>query len=78
MTKAIRVENADMSDWKVVVQVFDRGAMTEVTDPLTGLKTPCYAPDALVKEYHLDYPTAMTPQHECYITSTRYLVVKEA
>ena len=78
MTKAIRVENADTSDWKVVVQVFDRGLSHQVTDPVTGEVTLCYEPDTLVKEYHLDHPTAMTPQHECYITSTRYLVVKEA
>jgi hypothetical protein len=51
MTKAIRVENADTSSWKVVVQVWDKGH----TDA-NGT-----APDNLVQEYALNYPTAMTP-----------------
>lgn len=33
--------------------------------------------DVLVETLHLDSPTAMTDSR-CYITSTRYLVVKEA
>lgn len=65
MTKHIRIENADTSDWKVVVQVWDKGY-------------PLGNPDVLVKEYNLDYPTAMTPPNDLYITGTRYLVVKEA
>jgi hypothetical protein len=43
MTKAIRVENADTSNHKVVVQVWDKG------DPI----------DTLVREIFLDFPTAM-------------------
>lgn len=62
MTKAIRVENADTSDYKVVVQVWDKGAVGQ--------------PDTLVREIILGYPTAMTPSDLC-IFSTRYLVVKE-
>lgn len=63
MTKKVRVENADGATYKVVVQIWDKGAGE--------------APDVLVREIALDYPTAMTPE-DLYITSTRYLVVKEA
>ena len=62
MTKRIRVENADTSNFKVVVQMWDKGA--------NG------APDVLAKETNLDYPTAMTGD-DVYITDTRYIVVKE-
>ncbi len=65
MTKAIRIENADTSDWKVVVQVWDKGY-------------PEGEPDKLVREIALDYPTAMAGgDGSVYLTSTRYLVVKE-
>lgn len=63
MTKHIRVENADTSDYKVVVEVWDKGQNGE--------------PDTLAKTIELAYPTAMTPS-ELYITSTRYLKVREA
>lgn len=63
MTKAIRVENADSNtSYKVLVQVWDKG--------------PNGQPDTLAYEQNLDYPTAMS--RDLYITSTRYLVVKEA
>jgi len=62
MTKHIRVENADTSDWKVTVEVWDKGQNGE--------------PDTLAFTEDLDYPTAMTSGH-VYLTSTRYLVVKE-
>jgi len=61
MTKAIRVENADTGDYKVVVQLWDKG--------------PEGTPDVLAEEISLDHPTAMT--QGVYIHSTRYLVVKE-
>lgn len=63
MTKQVRIENADTSDWRVVVQVWDKGY-------------PEGEPDKLVREVMLDYPTAIT-DNSVYITSTRYLVVKE-
>lgn len=63
MTKSVRIENADMAAFKVVVEVWDKGPEGE--------------PDVLVRTVELNYPTAMTPQ-DLYITSTRYLVVKEA
>lgn len=62
MTKAVRIENADTANFKVVVQVWDKG--------------PEGAPDMIVQEVNLDYPTAMTSG--LYLTSTRYIVVKEA
>lgn len=64
MTKHVRIENADTSDYKVLVQVWDKGGEGQ--------------PDTLVREVLLQYPTAMTSEHDVYITGTRYLVVKEA
>jgi hypothetical protein len=62
-------ENADTSDYKVIVQIWDKG--------LSGPAEGEYEPDTLVKEIRLDYPTAMTGE-DVYLTSTRYIVVKEA
>lgn len=62
MTKHVRIENADNSNYKVVVQTWDKGQNGE--------------PDTLVEEQALNYPTAMT-HASTYLTSTRYLVVKE-
>lgn len=62
MTKSIRVENACTSNFKVVVEVWDKGLNSQ--------------PDTLVKEIHLDFPTSMTDPG-LYITNSRYLVVKE-
>lgn len=64
MTKQVRIENADMAPYKVVVEVWDKGY-------------PEGTPDTLAKTINLDHPAAMTGS-DCYITSTRYLVVKEA
>lgn len=64
MTKLVRIENADQSTYKVVVEVWDKGY-------------PEGEPDKLAKTINLDHPTAMTGA-DCYLTSTRYLVVKEA
>ena len=63
MTKRVRVENADTSNYKVVVQVWDKG----IDDK----------PDVLVFEYGLTNPCDVT-NDSVYITSTRYLIVKEA
>ncbi len=68
MTKKVRIENADTADYKVIVQIWDKG-------PLGPNDTP--TPDTLAKEIRLDYPTAMTGD-DVYLTSTRYIVVKEA
>lgn len=65
MTKLVRIENADTSAHKVVVEIWDK-AYPEGS-----------APDTLAKTINLDHPTAMTGL-DCYLTSTRYLVVKEA
>lgn len=64
MTKLVRIENADTSAYKVIVEVWDKGY-------------PEGQPDKLAKTVNLDYPTAMTDA-SVYLTSTRYLVVKEA
>jgi hypothetical protein len=66
MTKQVRIENADTSAYKVCVQVWDKAVATTDGVPQS---------DTLVREVLLDYPTAMT--NDVYITSTRYLVVKE-
>lgn len=63
MTKHIRVENADTSDYKVSVEVWDKGY-------------PEGEPDKLAFTENLDYPTAMTSR-SVYLTSTRYVVIKE-
>lgn len=64
MTKRVRIENADTSNHKVVVEIWDKGY-------------PEGEPDKLAKTINLDFPTAMTGD-DCYLTSTRYMVVKEA
>ena len=64
MTKQVRIENAVLSTYKVVVEVWDKGY-------------PEGEPDKLARTIELNHPTAMTGT-DCYITSTRYLVVKEA
>ena len=64
MTKRVRVENADTSTYKVVVQVWDKGY-------------PEGQPDKLAFERILSNPADITGD-DIYITSTRYLVVKEA
>lgn len=64
MTKRVRIENADTANFKVVVQVWDKGY-------------PEGQPDTLVQEIELNNPCDMT-DYNCYITSTRYLIVKEA
>lgn len=64
MTKLIRVENADNSPAKVVVEIWSKSY-------------PEGLPDILERTIELNHPTAMTGM-DCYITSTRYLVVKEA
>ena len=63
MTKTVRIENADMSNYHVVVEVWD---LSNIDGMLT---------DRLVETKVLHNPTQLL---ETYITSTRYLVVKEA
>ena len=64
MTKRVRIENADNASFKVLVQVWDKGY-------------PEGEPDKLVSEQTLHNPCDMTDA-SLYITSTRYIVVKEA
>ena len=63
MTKRVRIENADTADYKVLVQVWDKGY-------------PEGTPDILVQEITLHNPCDMTDA-SVYLTSTRYIVVKE-
>lgn len=62
MTKQVRIENADNSAFKVVVEVWDKGVNGQ--------------PDVKAFERRLDYPTAMA--NDIYLTSTRYFIVREA
>lgn len=64
MTKRVRIENADTSNYKVLVQVWDKGY-------------PEGEPDKLAQEITLNNPCDTTGQ-DVYLTSTRYLVIKEA
>jgi hypothetical protein len=64
MTKRVRIENADTGSFKVLVQVWDKGY-------------PEGEPDKLAQEITLSNPCDMTGQ-DVYLTSTRYLVIKEA
>ena len=63
MTKCVRVENADTAEYKVLVQVWDKGQDGQ--------------PDKLDREILLANPTEMTDA-SVYLTSTRYLIVMEA
>jgi len=62
MTKRVRVENADTSNFKVLVEVWEKGGEGN--------------PDVLIKEVKLENPCSMTDD-SVFLTSTRYLVVKE-
>lgn len=61
MTKCVRIENADTSAYKVVVQVWNKSLDPNV-------------PDILEQEHRLDHPTFLK---ECYIHSGNYLLIKE-
>jgi hypothetical protein len=63
MTKAVRIENADTSNHKVKVMVYD----------MVGAE-PDPAKDRLVMTRDLDSPTQLASE---YIHSTRYIVVAE-
>lgn len=71
MTKQVRIENADTAPYGVIVEVWDKGA--RLPDGMGGFNQ---SPDTLVKTVELNHPTAMTGS-DVYITSTRYLIVKE-
>lgn len=70
MTKTIRIENADTSDYKVIVEVYEMGPTAIAGDRVYLDSTP----DKLVETHELKHPTAMIAP---YITSTRYLVIRE-
>jgi hypothetical protein len=72
MTKQVRIENADTANYKVLVQVWDKGP--QVPDGFGGFNQ---GPDVLQREITLHNPCDMTDS-SVYLTSTRYIVVKEA
>jgi hypothetical protein len=63
MTKAVRIENADNGRERVQVEIFEKDGRGP-------------GQDDLIDTIFLDFPTAMTDSR-VYVTSTRYLVVKE-
>ncbi len=63
MTKHVRIENADTSPYQVVVEIWEKGYTGEA--------------DKKVDEVLLGHPTAITGPN-VYLTSTRYIVVREA
>jgi hypothetical protein len=63
MTKHVRIENADTSNYKVCVEVWNK----DWEDPDDRSK------DVLEKTIELNHPTAMATE---YLT-TRYFIVKE-
>lgn len=65
MTKSVRIENADTSEYKVDVLVYDM-KVPGVIDPVN---------DRLVETQNLPYPTAMSTN---YIHRGRYLIIKES
>ena len=69
MTKKVRIENADTSDHKLVVQVWQKGAT--MPDGLGGTNQ---APDVMASEYAINGSTDMV---DAYVHSGQYLVVRE-
>lgn len=69
MTKKVRIENADTSNHKLVVQVWQKGA--PMPDGLGGTNQ---APDVMSSEYAINGPTDMV---DAYVHSGQYLVVRE-
>ena len=62
MTKLIRIENADIADYKVKVSVFDRNTAEDGQ------------PGYLAETHTLDHPCQMK---DLYIHSGRYVVIEE-
>jgi hypothetical protein len=66
MTKKVRIENADTSNHKLVVQVVRKGIAATDNGP--------NAPDETVSEHAINGPTDMV---EVYVHSGQYLIVRE-
>ena len=66
MTKTVRIENADTSDWKVKVIVQDLRQVGPAAGEQEWVTT---------ETLYLGYPTAMT--NNLYLTSTRRFIVEE-
>lgn len=65
MTKQVRIENADTSEWQVVVEVWQRNY---------NEKGEVAGENVLVESHVLGHPTQML---STYLTSGRWLVVRE-
>jgi hypothetical protein len=65
MTKRVRIENADTSDHKLMVEVWDKGM---------ALESGGVEPDTMVEKIPLMYPTEIL---EKYVHCSRYIVIKE-
>lgn len=66
MTKTVRIENADTSDWKVKVMIQD----LQQVGPCVGEQE-----WVTVDTRYLNFPTAMT--NDVYLTSTRRIIIEE-
>lgn len=69
MTKKVRIENADTSNHKLVVQVWQKGAA--MPDGMGGTNQ---APDVMANEHTINNPTDLV---EVYVHGGQYLVVRE-
>ena len=79
MTKLVRIENADTSNFAVEVQMWTKGAPLPALsdeDIAAGLGQNGSAPDHMEFSMVLTHPTQMTDSR-FYLTSSRYIVVKE-
>lgn len=63
MTKLVRIENADCSNFRLLVEVFEKSSVEG-------------EPDKLIKQERLDNPTDMTG-FGIYVTSTSYIKISE-
>ena len=66
MTKKVRIENADTSNHKLVVQVVRKGIPATDNGP--------NGPDETVSEHAINSPTDLV---EVYVHSGQYLIVRE-
>jgi hypothetical protein len=74
MTKRIRIEDADQSNWQVVVRVMERGARKLLQSDDGAPTEVAQAPDRVVSETRFFGPTDMK---EFHIHGGQYLVVLE-
>jgi hypothetical protein len=66
MTKTVRIENADTSSYKVIVEVWQQSHSHPADAPPVA--------PVLIATHELGHPTALLTD---YLTSDRFLLVKE-